>query len=303
VSKDADGDDRKVSAMLPKLPTFYRPEMAVKSVRLPSPSAKKPAEFIRHLETRGYALDIKSFEPATQDDLSTAHNVHYVSRVLSCEEPNGFGETSREVAESLPYTTGSFVAAVKHVLEGHAPVAFSPTSGFHHAGYDHGKGFCTFNGLIVAALAAQAAGAKKVGILDCDMHFGDGTEEIIETLELRDFIVHRTAGAVFRPKSPSKDFLPWLGDALWALRECDVLLYQAGADPHVDDDYVGFLTDPEMEIRDHVVFAFCRRNKIPVAFNLAGGYRTDERGSILPVLKTHENTVRACFDVYNAKEE
>ena len=43
-------------------------------------------------------------------------------------------------------------------------VACSPTSGFHHAGYESGYGYCTFNGLMVCALALKAEGkVSRVG--------------------------------------------------------------------------------------------------------------------------------------------
>ena len=57
------------------------------------------------------------------------------------------------------------IAAMQHVLE-HGGFACSPTSGFHHAGRDYASGFCTFNGLAVAAIMGAMQGAK-VGILDC----------------------------------------------------------------------------------------------------------------------------------------
>jgi acetoin utilization deacetylase AcuC-like enzyme len=41
-------------------------------------------------------------------------------------------------------------------------------------------GFCLHNNAAVAALVAQAAGAKKVLIVDWDVHHGNGTQEIFE---------------------------------------------------------------------------------------------------------------------------
>ncbi|KOM33099.1 hypothetical protein LR48_Vigan01g265500 [Vigna angularis] len=50
----------------------------------------------------------------------------------------------------------------------------------HHAGVRQAMGFCLHNNAAVAALAAQAAGARKVLILDWDVHHGNGTQEIFE---------------------------------------------------------------------------------------------------------------------------
>jgi hypothetical protein len=53
---------------------------------------------------------------------------------------NGFGSTSKVVSETLPYTTGSMVAAAFYALK-HKTITASLTSGFHHAGWAFGGGF------------------------------------------------------------------------------------------------------------------------------------------------------------------
>ncbi|KAM7263535.1 hypothetical protein ACFE04_001218 [Oxalis oulophora] len=50
----------------------------------------------------------------------------------------------------------------------------------HHAGVRNAMGFCLHNNAAVAVAAAQAAGAKKVLILDWYVHLGNGTQEIFE---------------------------------------------------------------------------------------------------------------------------
>lgn len=50
----------------------------------------------------------------------------------------------------------------------------------HHAGIRQAMGFCLYNNAAVAALAAQTAGAKRVLIVDWDVHHGNGTQEIFE---------------------------------------------------------------------------------------------------------------------------
>src|SRR5947207_187360 len=58
-------------------------------------------------------------------------------------------------------------------------VSAALVSGFHHAHADHGEGFCTFNGLIVAAEALKACGEiKSIAILDLDLHYGNGTASL-----------------------------------------------------------------------------------------------------------------------------
>ncbi|CAN1245205.1 Histone deacetylase 15 [Linum grandiflorum] len=50
----------------------------------------------------------------------------------------------------------------------------------HHAGVTQAMGFCLHNNAAVAALAAQVAGAKRVLIVDWDVHHGNGTQEIFD---------------------------------------------------------------------------------------------------------------------------
>ncbi|KAD4888847.1 hypothetical protein E3N88_20920 [Mikania micrantha] len=70
----------------------------------------------------------------------------------------------------------------------------------HHAGVKHAMGFCLHNNAAVAASAAQAAGAKKVLILDWDVHHGNGTQEIYEQNKTVLYIsLHRHEGGKFYP--------------------------------------------------------------------------------------------------------
>ena len=75
--------------------------------------------------------------------------------------------------------------------------------------------------------------------------------------------------------------------------DCDLLIYQAGADSHIHDPLGGYLSTAQMQRRDHIVFATCRLLNLPVAWNLAGGYQRDEQNSIRPVLDLHDNTLKA----------
>ena len=72
-------------------------------------------------------------------------------------------------------SNGGAVAAARAARAG--GVAGSLSSGLHHAGRDRGAGFCTFNGLVLAARAALSEGAARVLVLDLDAHCGGGTHE------------------------------------------------------------------------------------------------------------------------------
>jgi acetoin utilization deacetylase AcuC-like enzyme len=244
-------------------------------------------------------IRIESFSPATDPLLLCAHDPRYVRGVFSGEIPNGFGSTSREIADSLRYTVGSLVAATRHVLETGSPstfqVAVSPTSGFHHAEYDCGNGFCTFNGLMVAAITAHTLGlAKRVLILDMDQHYGNGTDDIIRKLAI-DYVDHITAGKPYETASQALQCADLSANEGIRDGHYDLVLYQAGADIHIDDPLGGLLTTEQMIMRDELVFRGCATCGIPIVWNLAGGYQRDADGRISQVLALHRNTMYQCI--------
>uniref|UniRef100_A0A6N2N2L6 histone deacetylase n=2 Tax=Salix viminalis TaxID=40686 RepID=A0A6N2N2L6_SALVM len=74
----------------------------------------------------------------------------------------------------------------------------------HHAGVREAMGFCLHNNAAVAALAVQAAGAKKVLIVDWDVHHGNGTQEIFDQNKSVLYIsLHRHEGGKFYPGTGS----------------------------------------------------------------------------------------------------
>jgi acetoin utilization deacetylase AcuC-like enzyme len=160
------------------------------------------------------------------------------------------------------------------------------------------SGFCTFNGLMVTAAVLHAEGAKRIGILDCDHHYGDGTHDIIEKLGARGWVNHYTAGRHYGSPSDAREFFARLPEVLRSFSGCDVVLYQAGADPHLDDPLGGWLSTEQLLERDRLVFQTLAAQRTPVAWNLAGGYQVEPDGSIPRVLEIHDNTLRACAEVY-----
>jgi acetoin utilization deacetylase AcuC-like enzyme len=204
---------------------------------------------------------------------------------------NGFRGRQKEVADSLPWTCGSLLSAARGALN-NGLVACSPTSGFHHAGFESGYGYCTFNGLMVAALALKAEGkVRRVGILDCDQHFGDGTAEIMAALNI-DWIRH-VSQEHWNPEEAGP-FIASLPEVVRSFAGCDLLNYQAGADQHIKDPLGGFLTTAELAERDRIVFSMAKTIDVPVVWNLAGGYQEP----LSHVLEIHRNTMAACVEQY-----
>lgn len=296
-----------------ELRVFYHPQQTAKAERLFSPSARKPAEVLKSWKKRRLPMKvIGDFEPATKRDFYLAHDLQMVDDILACRAPNGFGTMDEEIARSLPWTTGSMIAATLDALK-HGGITASLTSGFHHASFNRAAAFCTFNGLAIAAMRARLAGANKVGVLDFDGHLGNGTDDIIAHFGL-DWNEHYTLGGnpIVADERKSRFGLgafeetyglPGSGRSITASRfladlpkmmkrrfaDCDVLLYQAGADSWVEDPLGGGVFDKaQMRQRDRIVFRQAMRLGLPTAWCLAGGYAEPLR----KVLDLHDATAQ-----------
>lgn len=275
--------------MLEQIPVFYD-ERAVAQADSFSPSAAKPRDVVASWQALGRPMVIRTPEPVTPDQLALAHRAEYVKGVMEGRLPNGFGNKLPEVAASLPWTSGAMLSAAREGLA-NGCVAVAPVAGFHHAHYARGGGFCTFNGLMVTArVLLEERAVRSVGILDFDLHYGDGTEDIIERLGLRGVVTHYTAGLDWNDEDRVPAFLEAIDGYIRKLSTCDVILYQAGADPHIDDPMGGWMTNAQLAERDRRVFAACHARGVPIAWNLAGGYQTPLR----KVLDIHDATMQAC---------
>ncbi len=278
------------------IPVFYTSKMVADSECF-SPSAAKPVKVVESWLAQ-FPVKVIEPTPVTRDEICRAHDPVWVDKVLAGEADNGFSNRSTVVAESLPYTSGAMLSAARHVVK-HGGVAAAPCSGFHHAEHAQAMGYCTFNGLMITALALRAEGVKKIGILDLDMHYGNGTDHILHKVGNDGWCKHFTAGkTIDYPDQVDYFFNEWLPNAMTELANVDVLLYQAGADPHVLDPYGGWMETEEMLRRDSIVFNTMKACKVPVAWNLAGGYQVKPDGSIPAVLEIHDNTMKACISAF-----
>jgi acetoin utilization deacetylase AcuC-like enzyme len=214
-----------------------------------------------------------------------------VDDVLQLRRQNGFGSFSQSVARSILYTCGACYDSARVALsEG---ISASLTSGFHHAGPRAARGFCTFNGLMVTAVQLlDQARAKKVAIVDCDYHYGDGTQAIIDALALSDRVLHLSFGEHYRRAEQADDYLRAMAELRTAFIDFqpDIVIYQAGADVHIDDPFGGLLTTEQMRSRDRAMFSLARELSIPLTWTLAGGYQIESDGSIPRVVQLHLNT-------------
>jgi acetoin utilization deacetylase AcuC-like enzyme len=267
------------------------------------------------------AVRIEAPQPVTESDLLRVHTREYVDAVRS-GQPRELAESQKfpwspELFSSVCLTSGGCLAAARRALRD--GVAAALASGFHHACADHGEGFCTFNGLIITADALLAAGEiRRIAVLDMDLHYGNGTALLaasrphvfalsiygndywnnrpyrdVTTRMHEDGDNHRSFALPARCDRAT--MLGIMNDALPLIGNAGLLLYQAGADPYFEDPFSPLALDHEdLRERDRVVFDFARRNSIPIAWVLAGGYTAD----VSKVVKVHLNTLAACCEVY-----
>lgn len=281
-----------------KIPVFFNEKM-VAQVLLSSPSPRKPLEVVNEWKNRyNNDIEIYNFEAFQKEEFYLVHEKIHVDQILNLKKKNGFSTRHKEIADSLYWTSASFYYAAMKAMK--TKIAVSPTSGFHHAGYNQAWGYCTFNGLLVSAKKMLNEGTvKTIGILDYDYHQGDGSEDIIHHFNLYDKIIHITGKTGYsREKDLFFDEMPFM---LESLKGVDIIFYQAGADQHENDPLGGFLNNEEMRKRDHLVLLFAKENNIPIVWNLAGGYQediTDNNRSIQKVLDIHNATMEETIKIF-----
>lgn len=242
-------------------------------------------------------------EPLTLRQLELAHDPKYIRAVENgvpkrLAESNGF-EWCPWLPLAVRSSNGGMVAAMRSALRD--GVSGTLSSGLHHASYERGGGFCTFNGLAIAAIEAVQNHGKTVLIVDYDAHYGDGTMDIIDHYNRMCAIDHYDRIDMI-DISTGKDSangydgylrlcMDRLHDAL-GKRQYDLVLYNAGADPH-EKCHIGGrdgVTTDVLAYRETMVFEACRN--IPIAFCLAGGYSNSEFTAD-ELARCHWNTVRA----------
>lgn len=208
--------------------------------------------------------------PVERAELLAVHHKSYVDGVLDGTKRNGFHNMDVRTLEHILAANGAMRTAAEIAMQSPGEPILAPVSGFHHAGFSDGHGYCTFNGLLLAALIGLGPGLSgRVLVIDGDGHYGDGTDNIIATLGLQSKV--RNVTRMSRTT--------WYHTIDHALREgpWSLILYQAGADAHENDPYdVGYLTDTDWRDRDEMVFLSALNTRTPIVWNLAGGYNGAE---------------------------
>eukprot|EP00921_Rhytidocystis_pertsovi_P007644 GHVQ01012677.1.p1 GENE.GHVQ01012677.1~~GHVQ01012677.1.p1 ORF type:complete len:455 (+),score=47.47 GHVQ01012677.1:475-1839(+) len=249
--------------------------------------------------------------PCIRPMLLTCHSEDYVNRCLSltlseCEKRKiGLPVDDPRVIRRFVLDLAGTVRAMQ--LACRWGISCNLGGGTHHAHTHGGAGFTFFNDVAVAAhVALQQGKAKRVMIVDVDVHQGDGTARILHNHpDVFTVSLHCDENYPFVKQTSDVDvgFRRGTGDAVFMKtytnmlpllldsEKPDLVLYLAGVDMHFAD-VLGHmeLSDEVMYERDVFTFKECAvKRGIPVASVLGGGY-DDNRDQLA---RRHAVVVRA----------
>jgi acetoin utilization deacetylase AcuC-like enzyme len=138
---------------------------------------------------------------ASPEEVARVHLPAYVAEVdrarglaVDLDPDTHLSEKSVDAA----YLAAGAAGAAARLAMGGGPPSFAlvrPPG--HHAEHGRAMGFCVFNNVAVAAEAALGAGARRVLIVDWDVHHGNGTQHLFEGR--RDVLVFNTHRFPFYP--------------------------------------------------------------------------------------------------------
>jgi acetoin utilization deacetylase AcuC-like enzyme len=156
-------------------------------VRMPEhPDTPQRLEAIEQAlaQERWLGFERRAAPPARQAQLELVHSAAHVQRIRELSLAGG-GAIDPDTFVGAPsyhaalHAAGGACAMTAALMAGEASLGFCGVrpSG-HHAEPDRAMGFCLFNNVAIAAeLAIRELGARRVLILDWDVHHGNGTAE------------------------------------------------------------------------------------------------------------------------------
>lgn len=190
-------------------------------------------------------------------------------------------------------------------------LACNTAGGTHHAFPGYGSGFCIFNDIAISTRLLKTQNLlKTVLVVDLDVHQGDGTAWIFrDDPSVFTFSMHCAVNFPGRKQTSDldvslaegtgdDDYLAkleaHLPDLLTQVKP-DLILYDAGVDPHREDRLGKLaLTDEGLYRRDRYVLETCAQARYPVACVIGGGYGKDMNALIY----RHSYLHRAATEVY-----
>jgi acetoin utilization deacetylase AcuC-like enzyme len=298
------------------LPLIYHPNYVVplpSTHRFPMEKFKKLYELL----LRDRVADSEQFyfpDRPPQDWIELVHSADYVHEYCSGTlDPKALRRIglpwSPELVNRTCTAVGGTVLTAQMALQ--CGLACNTAGGTHHAFPSYGSGFCIFNDLAIAARVLQKLGlVQKILIIDLDVHQGDGTAFIFQsdpsvftfsmhceinfpgTKQQSDLDVPLAEGMEDDQYLQTLD--QYLPDLLSQVKP-DLVLYDAGVDPHLGDRLGKLaLTDSGLYRREMQVLTACVRQGYPVACVIGGGYSED----MTALVYRHSIVHRAASEVY-----
>ena len=225
------------------------------------------------------------------DTMRTSHSLKYINDIknktldLKLQKKIGFPINDSVVRRSF-VATGGTVLASKLALG--SKLACNTAGGSHHATYDFGAGYCVFNDTAVAANYLKNKGyAKKILILDLDVHQGNGNSEIFKNdKDVLTFSMHCASNypakksksdfdVELKAQMEDEEYLNILHKNLKELNrnDFDFVFYVAGVDIHFEDRLGKLkITDEGINKRDQMVIENFYSKNTPLCGGLGGGY-------------------------------
>lgn len=265
----------------------------------PPPSGGFPADKYGLLMAALDALDIAQSRhlpaPMPRAHLEAVHDPGYVAEVIEAAVPPakarriGFPVTERIARRAQLTPGGTWLAAKLALAHGYAA---NTAGGSHHALHETGAGYCVFNDLAVTAVRLRADGdVRRLLVVDVDVHQGDGTAALLAGRPgIATYSIHAEKNFPARKACSTLDvpladgtgddaYLDALARTLPPLIDQvapELILYQGGVDPHVDDKLGRLaLSDAGLAARDRFVAGEARRRGIALASTPGGGYGAD----------------------------
>ena len=252
---------------------------------------KKFGALADHLLKSGVVKKFYIPKECSTETMKTSHSLDYINDIrnktldIKLQKKIGFPINDSVVRRSF-VATGGTVLASKLALE--SKLACNTAGGSHHATFNHGAGYCVFNDVAVAANYLRNKGyAKKILILDLDVHQGNGNSEIFKNDKgVFTFSMHCASNYPAK-KSKSdmdieladhmenKEYLNILNENLKILNKntFDFVFYVAGVDIHFEDRLGKLkITDQGINRRDQMVIENFYSKKTSLCGVLGGGY-------------------------------
>jgi acetoin utilization deacetylase AcuC-like enzyme len=249
-----------------------------------------------------------------EETILHTHSKEYLDKLLhqqlseSEQRRIGFPQSPELTKRELIITQGTIDACSFSMTSG---IALNVAGGTHHAFAERGEGFCLLNDLAIASnyLLLQKL-SKKILVIDLDVHQGNGTAKLMEQeLSVFTFSMHGATNYPFHKEKSDLDiglkdgttgqtYLSILSETLPKLiREVkpDFAFYLSGVDI-LNTDKFGKLqvSLEECKRRDEMVLSLLKKNHIPVAVVLGGGYSPD----VKTIVEAHCNTFRLAVELF-----